>query len=202
MTEAVSGEALDSLVELARRRGEGLIPLGDAVALARALGIRTRLLCGTDRVKVERFVVLSTSDPSPLVALRRSGERNGELLERREQVDEDEWEYAAEEETLRLALWLELDGGARPTVERMRLASHEFALLDEHGWRDDWADLLAEPRAWVATLLTGVGRVLGVIEAEVDAIDLSTSESRSAAALRAGELLRRDAATITRYGSP
>jgi hypothetical protein len=117
-------------------------------------------------------------------------------------VDGDEWEYAAEEETLRVALWLELDGGARPTVERVRLASHEFSLLEEHGWRDDWADLLAEPRAWLATLLTGFGRVLEVIDAELDAIDLPTPESRRDAARHAGELLQRNAATINRDGSP
>jgi len=193
-------EALDSLTELARRNGDGRISLDDAIALARALGIKARLLCGTDRVRTERFIVLATSDPTPLVAVRRSSESNGDLLEHREQVDGDEWEYAFEEVTLRLTLWLELDRGAKSTVELVRLPVHEFSLLDEHGWRDDWADLLAEPRVWVATFVTGLVRVLGVADEEMSAIDLKTEESRKDAARHAGELLLRSVGAIIADG--
>lgn len=185
-----TGEALDSVAELVRR-GDGRISLTDAIAFARSLGVDARLLSGTDRVRVERFVVLGTSDPAPMGTLRRAGERGSELLEKRQEVDAEEWEYAAVEDVLQPTLWLELTGGTPERTERVRLAAHEFALLDAHGWREEWADLLAEPRVWVATLLAGLARVFRLDEAGLDEVDLMSRESRQKAARWAGELLRR-----------
>jgi hypothetical protein len=199
MTEAHDGaikehdtrEDLAWLAELVKR-GDGRMSLTDAIALARALGVRARLLSGTDRRRVERFVVLGTSDPAPTVVVRRAGERCGELLERRQEVGADEWEYPAVEEVLQPTLWLELTGGDPERVERVRLAAHEFALLDAHGWREDWADLLAEPGVWVATFLTGLARVYRLGEVALHEVDLTSSESRKEAARRAGEMLQRN----------
>lgn len=185
-----SEEVLGSLAELVRH-GDGRISLTDAIAFARSLGADARLLVGTDRVRVQRFVVLGTSDPAPMVALRRAGERGGELLEKREEVHADEWEYAALEEVLQPTLWLELTGGTPEGTERVRLAPHELALLDAHGWREDWVDLLAEPRVWVATLLAGLARVFGPDEARGDELDLTSSDSRKKEVRRAADLLKR-----------
>lgn len=188
--ERDTGEALDAVAELVRR-GEGRISLTDAITFARSLDVGARLLAGTNRVRVERFVVLGTSDPAPMVALRRAGERGGELLERRQELDAEEWEYAAVDEVLQPTLWLELIGGSPQRTERVRMAAHEFALFDAHGWREDWAELLAEPRVWVAALLTGLARVYRLGEAAHHEVDVRSSESREKAARRAGKLLQR-----------
>ncbi len=188
MGERDTEKALDTVAELVQR-GDGRISLTDAITLARSLGVDTRLLSGTDRVRVERFVVLGTSDPAPVVALRR--ERGGELLEKRQEVDAEEWEYSAVEEVLQPTLWLELTGGIPERTERVRLAAHEFALLEAHGWREDWADLLAEPRVWVATLLAGLARAFRLDEAGLDEVDLASTNSRMKVARRSGELLQR-----------
>ena len=68
MAEHATREVIESLVKLAQRRGDGRVSLGDAIVLARALGIRARLLCGTDCLRVKRFVALTTSDPTPIPA--------------------------------------------------------------------------------------------------------------------------------------
>jgi hypothetical protein len=190
MVERDTGEALDAVEELVQR-GDGRMSLTDAITLARSLGVAARLLSGTDRVRVEHFVILGTSDPAPMVVLRRAGERGGELLEKRQEVDADEWEYVAVEEVLQPTLWLKLTGGIPERTERVRLAAHEFALLDAHGWREDWADLLAEPRVWVATLLAGLARVFRLDVPGLDEADMASARSRKSVARRAGELLQR-----------
>lgn len=190
MVERDTGEALGAVEELVQR-GDGRISLTDAITFARSLGVAARLLSGTDRVRLERFVVLGTCDPAPMVALCRAGGRGGDLLEKRQEVGADEWEYIAVEEVLQPTLWLELTGGIPDCTERVRLVVQELALLDAHGWREDWAELLAEPRVWVATLLVGLARVFRLDEAGLDEVDMASSESRQKAAREAGELLRR-----------
>jgi hypothetical protein len=120
------------------RGSDDLVPLLDAVAIARDAGYRCDIVQLVSWGPQEILVSVTTTDPDPTVAAIEQGQRGSTLLSEHDQSGPERWDYSWQREVAREQLAIRLTGEHGSTlVMCMPIA---FAHLATFGWQEATGD--------------------------------------------------------------
>ena len=131
--------ALDSMLESHPSAEDAFVPLSDVMRLAALAKVDARLMCSIRPSDDTLVLMLTTSDPAPVLALHDLGTVEqgalGHLLAERRQVAEATWEYKESISRVETVFFVRLEAGGR---HRDLDINWQASLILTLGWREDF----------------------------------------------------------------
>lgn len=129
-------EAIRRFTTIIRKSSTELVAVSDVLPALNSMGIRWRLRCGAQQLRSDgRLLVLTTSDPCPVISVHRSdwNPKKGDLLEERQQAGPETWEYPLPPKCRVVGeYYLQLSWEGR--VQRVRMVNPISTLVNGCGW--------------------------------------------------------------------